>query len=153
METYYVLFIYSSYKDAFRSSNFFRRMWGSWVINWRWYKKMWSWPSLECKLDNCEEELRKTTINLSQGSLSPSRYLNPATPEYKAGVISIQPQRSISLRTDQVISRRGAEIARVARVVKIARVTWLARGKFGHLVHLSHLTHLVSNSTRIINRT
>jgi hypothetical protein len=40
------------------------------------------------------EGLSKTTLNLSQGSRSPMRDLNPGPPEYEAGVLTTGPRRS-----------------------------------------------------------
>jgi hypothetical protein len=46
------------------------------------------------------EELRRTTKNLSEDSLSPGRDLNAGPPEYKAGVLSTRQRRSVSFILD-----------------------------------------------------
>jgi hypothetical protein len=70
---------------------------GKWMINWKgcWRKR--SWPSLMCCLSVCLEGLRKTTRTFRQDSRSPGRDLNPGPPEYKGGMLTNLPWRSVSL--------------------------------------------------------
>jgi hypothetical protein len=64
------------------------------MLNWKVFGRKRLWPNLKYYLDNCLERLRKTTINLSQDSLSLGRELNPEPPEYEAGVLAIRLRRS-----------------------------------------------------------
>jgi hypothetical protein len=56
-----------------------------------------SWPNLRYYPGIRLGGLRKTTKNLSQGSRSPGRDLNPGPPEYEAGVLTTRPRRSVNL--------------------------------------------------------
>jgi hypothetical protein len=53
-----------------------------------------SWPDL-CYPEISPEGVRKTTRSLSQDSQSPGRDLNTSPPEYKAGILTTLPPRSV----------------------------------------------------------
>jgi hypothetical protein len=54
-----------------------------------------SWPDFKVLSQHALKENEKTTKNLSQHSLSSGRNLNAGPPEYKAGVLTPRPRRSI----------------------------------------------------------
>jgi hypothetical protein len=67
------------------------------MIHWKGYGRKRSWPNLIYYPCICLEELSKTTKHLSQNSRSRGLNLNTRSPEYKAGMLTTRPRRSILL--------------------------------------------------------
>jgi hypothetical protein len=65
-------------------------------MNWKGCGRKRLWPNLKYYAGILLEELKKTTKNLSQVSPSKDWDLNLEPPEYEAGVLTAQPQRSVT---------------------------------------------------------
>jgi hypothetical protein len=61
---------------------------------------MWkSWPDIGVPSEYSREKLTKTTENSSYDSRSPSRDLNPESPDYKGEVLTTRPRRVLCVAT------------------------------------------------------
>jgi hypothetical protein len=65
------------------------------LMNWKGYRRKQSWPNLRYYPGICMLGQRKTTKNVSQDSQSPGQDLNLGSLEYKARMLTTQPQHSI----------------------------------------------------------
>jgi hypothetical protein len=98
------LFIYSSFTDVFTVTqiiNYYNVGWegDKWMMKWKGCVRKRSWPNFKVGYypGIPLEVLRKITKNLSQDGRCSGRDLNPAAPEYKAGMLKTRPWPSILL--------------------------------------------------------
>jgi hypothetical protein len=72
------------------------------MMNWKGCGRKPSWPNVSSNPDICPEGPRKTTKNLSQDILSPSRDLKLGPSEYEAAVLTTRPRRSTGALTKHI---------------------------------------------------
>jgi hypothetical protein len=90
------------------------------IINWKWsVRKQW-WPSLRQTLSICLEGLRKTKKNLILDRRYPGRDLNLGPPEYKAGMLTTWPRRSVFCALiKQIMCQNVANNSNHSRIMQI----------------------------------